>query len=251
MKTALTKPAFEFDSTLLKDKSLKGINPFDTSLTEDVKKRIRDECAVNAVYFATVCGVVSDTTPRKLFANVQAGSGRDVSYILERLGDGSHSVTKFWQEASLKASSRLLNDSPAPTREEAPFFYDRSKPLVNTNQNVKISLGSVAETKVNGNTQRWTSDVVTMQGSEPLKQRIIVNSKAFKRVKKRLKSRKGNPRTPSGSQAHGVRLHINARINLGLKYTKALYREEYPQVPDPRKLKRAGLEVVMSSYEFI
>lgn len=145
----------------------------------------------------------------------------------------------------------LGHDRPAPTREEFPLWFGLPDPSANTSQDVKVNLGSVVETTTNGSLQRWTSDVVTVQGSEPPKQRVIVNSKAFKRVKKRLKARKGNPRTPTGSHAHGVRLHIDARINLGLKYTKALYREEYPQVPNPRKLKRAGLEVAMSSYEFI
>lgn len=145
----------------------------------------------------------------------------------------------------------LGHDRPAPTRENAPFWFGLPDPLANTSQDVKVNLGCVVETTTNGSLQRWTSDVVTIQGSEPSKQRIIVNSKAFKRVKKRLKTRKGNPRTPTGSHAHGVRLHVEAKINLGLKYTKALYREEYPQVPDQKKLKRAGREVFMSSYEFI
>lgn len=102
MKTTASIPAFEFDPALLKDKSLEGVDPFDPSLTEDVKKRIHDECVVNTAYFMAVCTIVSDTTPRKLFTNVRVGSGRDVSYVLDRVSDGSHGVTKFWQEAFSK-----------------------------------------------------------------------------------------------------------------------------------------------------
>lgn len=102
MKTATTIPAFEFDSALLKDKSLEGINPFDIGLTEEVKKRIYAECEINTVYYTAICAIVSDTMPRKLFSNVRVGSGRDVSYVLDRLGGGGHGVTKSWQEAFTK-----------------------------------------------------------------------------------------------------------------------------------------------------